>query len=125
MYTGEIQLEKIGGKSNIADGLTKHVDAKALAIHVEGIDLELRYGRHPEAPQATDTIVEVEWETVDKAEGGHIKGAGKTPSMHMPHTHNINYTRSVSTSNDISLRHNRNAIHSCHRLHNTNHDKTQ
>ena len=51
-------------KSNIADALTKHVDAKDLAIHVEGIKLEKRDGRHLEAPEVEgdEVIGEIEWD---------------------------------------------------------------
>lgn len=35
---GEIRVDKIGGKTNLADALTKFVDAKALAVHVEGLE---------------------------------------------------------------------------------------
>ena len=45
-----------GGKSNIADALTKYEDAKDLAIHNEGVKLELREGRHEEAPHVTDEV---------------------------------------------------------------------
>ena len=58
-----ICLEKVGGKSNLADGLTKFVDGKDLAIHVDGIDLENRTGRHTEAPgMAQDDVIKtVRW----------------------------------------------------------------
>jgi len=60
---GEITVEKVGGKINIADALTKFVDAKALAVHNEGIKLEFREGRHEEAPEVADEVVNsVEWE---------------------------------------------------------------
>ena len=69
---GEIRIEKIGGKVNIADALTKPVDAKALAVHVNGIGLEARDGRHPEAIEmaSDDAIQVVQW---------NIKGAGDSP----------------------------------------------
>jgi len=46
---------------NVADALTKHVDAKAMAIHSSGIKLEFRAGRHAEAPEMTETVQEVNW----------------------------------------------------------------
>ena len=42
VYRKEIQIEKVGGKQNIADAMTKPVDAKDLAVHVAGINLEVR-----------------------------------------------------------------------------------
>jgi len=61
---GEITVEKVGGKINIADALTKFVDAKALAVHNEGIKLEFREGRHEEAPEVAEEVVHsVEWNT--------------------------------------------------------------
>ena len=58
VFRRDLEIEKIGGKVNIADALTKHVDSKALAVHVEGIKLERRSGRHVEAPEvASDEVV--------------------------------------------------------------------
>ena len=59
----EICVEKVGGKSNLADGLTKFVDGKDLAIHVDGIGLENRTDRHMEAPGMAegDAIKTVTW----------------------------------------------------------------
>ena len=64
---GDLMVEKIGGKKNIADALTKYVDAKDLAIHVEGIGLEFRDGRHQDAPEvAGDEVIQVaNWEQDD------------------------------------------------------------
>ena len=42
-------VEKAGGRSNLADAQTNFVDGKHLAIHVDGIGLENRTGRHLEA----------------------------------------------------------------------------
>ena len=58
-----IVIEKIGGKQNIADALTKPVDQKDLEVHVTGINLEVRKGRHDEAPQMAGE------ESVKKVEG--------------------------------------------------------
>ena len=51
MSTKELVIEKVGGKQNIADALTKPVDKKELELDVTGINLEVRHGRHGEAPQ--------------------------------------------------------------------------
>ena len=63
VHSKEICVEKVGGKSNLADGLTKFVDGKDLAIHVDGIGLENRTGRHTEAPAmaAGDVVKTVRW----------------------------------------------------------------
>ena len=65
MFRRDLEVEKIGGKLNIADALTKHVDSKALAVHVEGIKLERRSGRHAEAPEVAgdEVIKEVCWDS--------------------------------------------------------------
>ena len=59
----EIIIEKIGGKQNIADALTKPVDQRDLAINVTGINLETRAERHNEAPEMVgeECVQEVEW----------------------------------------------------------------
>ena len=58
--SGELRIEKVGGKVNIADALTKHVDGKTLLVHISGMSLDAREGRHPEAPEtAGDGVVEV------------------------------------------------------------------
>ena len=64
VFRRDLEVEKIGGKSNIADALTKHVDAKDLAMHVEGIKMEKRDGRHPEAPEVAgdEVIGEIIWD---------------------------------------------------------------
>ena len=41
----EICVEKVGGKSNLADGLIKFVDGKDLAIDADGIGFENRTGQ--------------------------------------------------------------------------------
>jgi len=64
---GELQVEKVGGKVNVADALTKHVDAKAMAMHNSGIKLEFRAGRHAEAPEMTETVQEVNWREDEEA----------------------------------------------------------
>ena len=63
VHNKEICVEKVGGKSDLADGLTKFVDGKDLAIHVDGIGLENRTGRHTEAPEMAtgDTVKTVRW----------------------------------------------------------------
>ena len=64
VFRRDLEVEKIGGKVNIADALTKHVDSKALAVHVEGVGMDRRGGRHEEAPEvAGDEVVQVvDWD---------------------------------------------------------------
>ena len=64
----EIVIEKVGGKQNIADALTKPVDQKDLEIHVTGISLEVRHGRHGEAPQMAgeESVKKVTWANVNE-----------------------------------------------------------
>ena len=50
MQSKGICVEKVGGKSDLADGLPKCVERKDFAIHVDGIGLENRTGRHTGAP---------------------------------------------------------------------------
>ena len=67
----EIFIEKIGGKQNIADALTKPVDQKDLAIHVTGVNLETRMERHDEAPEMVgeECVQEVDWNDNKEDEG--------------------------------------------------------
>ena len=47
----EIEVIKVGAAENLADALTKPVDAMAIKKHVEGIGAELRQDRHQLAPR--------------------------------------------------------------------------
>ena len=44
-------LNKVGTDDNLADALTKGVDAAAIAYHLEGVRVELRRDRHRLAPE--------------------------------------------------------------------------
>ena len=46
-----IVLNKVGTEDNLADALTKGVDAESIRKHCEGVGLELRVDRHHLAPQ--------------------------------------------------------------------------
>jgi len=63
--SGDVGIEKVGGKINLADTLTKHSDSGSLDIHIKGTDLEHRIGRHSEAPDvAGDEVIEnIVWGT--------------------------------------------------------------
>ena len=57
--SGDICIEKDGGKINLADTLTKHSDSGSFDIHIKGTNLEYRVGRHFEAPDvAGDEVTE-------------------------------------------------------------------
>ena len=51
---GEIELEKIGGKINTADALTKECGSESLRMHVKGTSAKERDGRHELAPAIVD-----------------------------------------------------------------------
>ena len=52
---GQIQIEKVPGKKNIADVLTKHTTGEDHRMHVEETGLERRKGRHELAPETIGT----------------------------------------------------------------------
>ena len=45
-----IVLEKVGTNENLADALTKGVDAAAIQLHLKGVGIEVRDDRHRLAP---------------------------------------------------------------------------
>ena len=61
--SGDIGIEKVGGKINLADTLTKHSDAGSLETHIVGTRMEARVGRHHAAPDvAGDEVIEnIDW----------------------------------------------------------------
>ena len=63
MNSGDIGIERVGGKINLADTLTKHSDAGSLETHVVGTRMEARRGRHHAAPDvAGDEVLEnIDW----------------------------------------------------------------
>ena len=54
---GDIELEKIGGKLNISDALTKAADGESVGMHCEGTETIFKQGRHELAPAVADTEV--------------------------------------------------------------------
>ena len=48
--SGHVLLNKVGTEENLADALTKGVDAATIATHVKGVAMELREDRHRLAP---------------------------------------------------------------------------
>ena len=57
----EIAIHKVATEDNLADALTKAVDARIIQKHVSGIGAEILSDRHPLTP------------TIDHDEGGDIK----------------------------------------------------
>ena len=51
---GDINIEKVGGKINIADAMTKYCDKESIAMHSQGSSLKYRDGRHEIAPEVLD-----------------------------------------------------------------------
>ena len=49
--SGEIELKKVEGVSNLADALTKHVDQEGIQKHLEDTHQWLAGGRHEFMPQ--------------------------------------------------------------------------
>ena len=50
--TGEITIKKIGTKDNLADALTKHVEAEVLNKHIHGTNQAIAPGRHDIMPES-------------------------------------------------------------------------
>ena len=51
---GQIVIEKVWGKTNIADALTKHVNGEDHAMHIKETGLIMAEGRHELAPARED-----------------------------------------------------------------------
>jgi hypothetical protein len=68
--SGDIGIEKIGGKTNLADTLTKHSDSGSLETHISGTCLQFGTGRHHEAPDvAGDEVIEnIDWGANEEAD---------------------------------------------------------
>ena len=47
----DILVSKVDGGSNIADALTKALDAKSIRAHIEGVGAVVREDRHEHAPK--------------------------------------------------------------------------
>ena len=49
---GEITIKKIGTKDNLADALTKYVEAEVLNRHIQGTNQGIMSGRHNIMPES-------------------------------------------------------------------------
>lgn len=47
---GELRIEKVRSEENLADALTKGVDAQSIAMRLGGVNVTVSNGRHPVAP---------------------------------------------------------------------------
>ena len=61
-----ITLEKVKSEDNLADALTKGVDAAAISKHLEGVGIELREDRHRLAPALENESAKVEMKMSDE-----------------------------------------------------------
>ena len=48
---GDLEINKINGKENLADALTKHVNAEDIRIHLFKTGQSIQAGRHEIAPE--------------------------------------------------------------------------
>ena len=49
--SGDIEIVKVRSEENLADALTKAVDAAGIRKHIEGIGAVVSQGRHPLTPK--------------------------------------------------------------------------
>ena len=56
---GTFHIEKVGGKVNIADALTKYPTGEAQRMHLEGTFMRIMGDRHVLAPEVGDNELEV------------------------------------------------------------------
>lgn len=52
--SGEVEIEKVGGKDNIADALKKEAGSESLRDHIQGVGMAPKAGRHELAPQPVE-----------------------------------------------------------------------
>ena len=55
--SGEIEVRKVTGISNIADALTKHTEHDMLRKHVEGVSLQVSNSRHDIMPSIAHNVI--------------------------------------------------------------------
>ena len=48
---GDLTIEKVNGKENVADNLTRHVNAEDISVHMHKTNQEIARGRHEIAPE--------------------------------------------------------------------------
>ena len=68
VLSGSIEVIKIGTGSNLADALTKHVEAEILGKHIQGLGIKIESGRHSLMPAVAEQIHECTYDP-DEEEG--------------------------------------------------------
>ena len=53
---GDIVIEKVRGEDNVADGVTKHVDAQNMDQYLSECGFEKRSGRHELSPALGESV---------------------------------------------------------------------
>ncbi len=56
MAKRELEIAKVKGEENVADGLAMHVDRQKMGQHVEACRMVRRSGRHELSPQLGDSV---------------------------------------------------------------------
>ena len=54
--SGEVELRKVDGQSNLADALTKHVDGDSILRHMDGTGQFHAHGRHVIMPAVVGEV---------------------------------------------------------------------
>ena len=60
MRTGKVIITKVDTNCNLADALTKGVDASIIAKHLSGVGVVIRTDRHKLAPKVDDDPVSID-----------------------------------------------------------------
>ncbi len=66
VYVGEIEIVKVRSEDNLADALTKPMDAVSIQRHIEGIGAGVSKTRHPLTPKLEYRKEEEELEVWDE-----------------------------------------------------------
>ena len=51
VFSGEVEIQKVKGESNIADALTQHINNKLLEWHRDEVGYEIVVSRHKLMPE--------------------------------------------------------------------------
>ena len=54
--SGEVELRKVDGQSNLADALTKYIDGESIMRHMDGTGQHYAYGRHVIMPAVAEGL---------------------------------------------------------------------
>ena len=54
--SGEVELKKADGQSNLADALTKYIDGDSIIRHMDGTGQYYAYGRHAIMPAVAEVL---------------------------------------------------------------------